>query len=276
MRIVRFDNGAGPEFGVATDDGVCATGYTDLTQIMRAGSSARWLDSLHQSLLPADVQLLAPQCAPGKMLFCGVNYRSHLQENPAATLPSEPLWFAKLPSALIGPGETIHPPTADTLLDYEVELAVIIGRRASKIDRSVALDYVFGYTLINDVSARDLQFDRGQLTLGKGSDTFCPLGPVIVTADSMGPLSDEVLTTTVNGETRQRAQAGEMLFAIPDLLEHLTSFITLEPGDVVTTGTPAGVGCFMNPPGYLNPGDVVTVSSTSIGDLTNPVGKPRP
>jgi 2,4-didehydro-3-deoxy-L-rhamnonate hydrolase len=273
MKIVRFDNGSGPEIGVLTDDGIRTTGQSCLTQTLRDGI----VPGAGRRTVPlgTDVRLLAPQGTPGKMLFCGVNYRSHLEENPGATLPTEPFWFSKLPSALIGSGDTIRPPVPGTLVDYEVELAVIIGRRANRLDRSTALEHVFGYTLINDVSARDLQFTRGQLTLGKNPDTFCPLGPVIVTADDMGPLTEEVLTTTVNGNIRQSGRASDMLFSIPELLEHLTSIITLEPGDVVTTGTPAGVGCFMDPPGYLRTGDLVTVSATSIGELTNTVGEPR-
>jgi 2,4-diketo-3-deoxy-L-fuconate hydrolase len=208
---------------------------------------------------------------PSKLLFCGVNYASHKEENPGATLPLEPFFFAKLPSAIVGPGEPIVIPAPESQVDYEVELAVVLERTLRHASRDEALEAVLGYTLVNDVSARDVQFRDNQVTLGKNFDSFCPLGPVLVPRAEMPPLRDVTLRTTVNGELRQEESAGNMLFGVGELLSRLSAVMTLEPGDVVTTGTPAGVGCFRDPPTYLQPGDVVTVEADAIGRLENPV-----
>lgn len=208
---------------------------------------------------------------PSKLLFCGVNYASHKEENPDAVMPAEPFFFAKLPSAIVGAGEPVVMPYRGCLLDYEVELAVVIGERAHGLVPENALDCVEAYTLVNDVSARDVQFRDGQVTLGKNFDTFCPLGPRLVPAAEMPPLDQILLRTTVNGEVRQEETAGAMIFSIPTLLCHLSRVMTLEPGDVVTTGTPAGVAAFRDPSAYLEPGDVVRVEAEPIGVLENEV-----
>jgi 2,4-diketo-3-deoxy-L-fuconate hydrolase len=208
---------------------------------------------------------------PSKLLFCGVNYASHKEENPAAVMPSEPFFFAKLPSAIVAAGEPIVMPYPDCWLDYEVELAMVIGARARNLTPENAIDCVEAYTLVNDVSARDVQFRDSQVTLGKNFDTFCPLGPRLVPAASMPPLDQVLLRTTVNGEVRQEESAGAMIFSITTLLCHLSRVMTLEPGDVVTTGTPAGVAAFREPSAYLRPGDVVRVEAEQIGVLENEV-----
>jgi 2-keto-4-pentenoate hydratase/2-oxohepta-3-ene-1,7-dioic acid hydratase in catechol pathway len=172
---------------------------------------------------------------------------------------------------VIGPGEPIVIPRENTETDYEVELAMVIGRPAKRLDAGSALDAVFGWTILDDVSARNVQFKENQITLGKGPDTFCPLGPEVVTADELGDWESLHVSTTLNGETMQSSPTSEMVFAPPVLLAFLTALVTLEPGDVVSTGTPAGVGCFRHPPVYLRPGDEVIVSVDRIGDLTNPV-----
>jgi 2-keto-4-pentenoate hydratase/2-oxohepta-3-ene-1,7-dioic acid hydratase in catechol pathway len=215
-------------------------------------------------------RLLAP-LRPGKILCSGVNYASHSEENPDAVMPTEPFFFSKLPSAVVGPGEPIVIPRPETKTDYEVELAMVIGRRARGLSEASALDSVFGWTILHDVSARDIQFKDNQITLGKNPDTFSPLGPEVVTTDEFGDWSKAHVSTTLNGETKQSSPTSEMLFTPARLLEFLTALVTLEPGDVVTTGTPAGVGTFRKPPVYLKPGDEVTVSVDRIGDLTNPV-----
>ncbi|MGH2945553.1 MAG: fumarylacetoacetate hydrolase family protein [Solirubrobacteraceae bacterium] len=215
--------------------------------------------------------LAAPLPGPSKLLFCGVNYASHMEENPATVLPEEPFFFAKLPSAIVGPGEPIVMPYPECELDYEVELAVVIGRRARHVERDRVLEHVFGYTLVNDVSARDVQFRNAQITLGKNFDTFCPIGPAVVPVAEMPSLDAVRVRTTVNGDVRQDAGASEMLFGVPELVSRLSQVMTLEPGDVVTTGTPAGVGCFRRPPAYLRPGDVVAVEADGVGRLENPV-----
>jgi 2-keto-4-pentenoate hydratase/2-oxohepta-3-ene-1,7-dioic acid hydratase in catechol pathway len=212
-----------------------------------------------------------PLGIPSKLLFCGINYASHLDENPSGVLPDEPFFFAKLPSAIIGPGDPIRIPYERCQVDYEVELAVVIGRRAHRLAPEDALDAVFGYTLVNDVSARDVQVRNAQVTLGKNFDTFCPIGPTVVGVDQIGDPSKLRITARVNGEIRQDASTADMLFGIPELLSRLSHVMTLEPGDIVTTGTPAGVGCFRDPPLYLRPGDLVAVEADGIGRLENPV-----
>jgi len=272
VRLVAFESGGRARVGVRSGEGVAPLPYEDMTALIRDGD--RGLDAARQaaasgpSLQPD--RLLAP-LRPGKILCSGVNYASHSEENPAAVLPAEPFFFSKLPSAVIGPDEAIVIPQAHMQVDYEVELALVVGRRARRLDEESALDAIFGWTVLNDVSARDIQFKDNQITLGKNPDTFAPLGPEIVTADELGDWSTLRLRTTLNGETMQSSPTSEMLFGPGRLLAALTALITLEPGDVVTTGTPAGVGCFRDPPVWLRPGDVITVSVDRIGDLTNPV-----
>jgi 2,4-didehydro-3-deoxy-L-rhamnonate hydrolase len=218
----------------------------------------------------ADATLSAP-IRPGKILCSGVNYASHADENPDAKMPEEPFFFSKLPSSVIGPGEPIRIPRETTLTDYEVELSMVIGTRGYRIPEERALEHVFGWTVLHDVSARDVQFKDMQITLGKNPDTFAPIGPEIVTTDELGDWSTLRISTTLNGQVMQDAQTSDMLFTPARLLAFLTDLITLEPGDVVTTGSPAGVGFFRTPPVYLQPGDTVTVSVDRIGELTNPV-----
>ena len=218
-----------------------------------------------------EVRLRPPLLRPGKILCVGTNFEGHLAENPAATRPPEPFIFAKLPSGVIGPGDAIVKPTPATQLDYEVELAVVIGRPLRQVPAERALEYVAGYTIMNDVSARDVQFRNNQITLGKNFDTFAPLGPCLVTADEIGDPRRLRLRTWVNGELRQDETAADMIFGVADVLAYLSAVMTLEPGDVVSTGTPAGVGAFRQPPAYLEPGDVVTLEIEGIGRLENPV-----
>jgi 2-keto-4-pentenoate hydratase/2-oxohepta-3-ene-1,7-dioic acid hydratase in catechol pathway len=212
-----------------------------------------------------------PLGTPSKLLFCGVNYASHLDENPMGVLPEEPFFFAKLPSAIVGPGDPIRIPYEGCQVDYEVELAIVIGRQAYRLTREDALDAVYGYTLVNDVSARDVQMRNAQVTLGKNFDTFCPVGPRVVGVDQIRDPSQLRISTRVNGELRQEALTSDMLFDVPELLSRVSHVMTLERGDIVTTGTPAGVGCFRTPPVYLQPGDVVVVEAEEIGQLQNPV-----
>jgi 2-keto-4-pentenoate hydratase/2-oxohepta-3-ene-1,7-dioic acid hydratase in catechol pathway len=215
--------------------------------------------------------LLCPVDRPNKVLCAGINYGSHKTENPAAVLPHVPFFFSKLPSAVIGPGEVVAKPRPDTQLDYEVELAVVIGRRVKALSPSDALDAVWGYTVMNDISARDIQFTDNQITLGKGCDSFCPLGPCVVPASEVPDPQDLIVSSFVNGEQRQKESTANMLFSVADLLAYLSRYITLDVGDVVTTGTPAGVGCFMQPQSWLQPGDLVEVQVDGIGRLSNPV-----
>ncbi|MGH9185001.1 MAG: fumarylacetoacetate hydrolase family protein [Acidimicrobiales bacterium] len=268
MRLVTYSDVTGPRVGLLTRDGVAATDATDMLAVVRSGKLP------HTTSAPkpvADLRLLAPLPRPGKLLFCGVNYASHKQENPSATLPSEPFFFAKLPSAVIGPDEPIRIPSPQSQVDYEVELAVVIGKGGKGLRREGAAEHIFGYTVVNDVSGRDVQFKDNQITLGKGFDTFAPMGPCIVTADEIGDPQALRVNAYVNGEQRQAEATANMLFPVDVVLEFVSRYITLEPGDIVTTGTPAGVGLFRSPPTFLAPGDVVEVEVDAIGRLRNPV-----
>jgi len=271
VRLVTFEQDGKSKVGVRVDGGVVPLPYTDMASLIRAGDEG--LEAAKHAAEvgePVEGRLLAP-VRPQTILASGPNYASHAEENPGATPPTEPFFFSKLPSAVIGPGEAIVIPYPDTQTDWEVELAMVIGRRAKRLSAHSALDSVFGWTILNDVSARDVQLSGGQLTMGKCPDTFAPLGPEIVTSDEIGDWSEMRVSTTVNGTTMQDAPTSEMLFSPGRMLEFITALITLEPGDVVSTGTPAGVAVFRDPPPYLRPGDVVTVAVDRIGELTNPV-----
>jgi 2-keto-4-pentenoate hydratase/2-oxohepta-3-ene-1,7-dioic acid hydratase in catechol pathway len=269
MRLVTYAAGKRTGVGVRRDGAVFDTGYADMHALIADGA-----DGLERAEAAgeevADARLVAP-IRPGKILCSGVNYASHAEENPNAVMPEEPFFFSKLPSAVIGPDEPIRIPRPTTLTDYEVELAMVIGTRAQRVTEERALEHVFGWTVLHDVSARDVRFRDNQITLGKNPDTFAPIGPEIVTSDELGDWSTLRVSSTLNGEVMQDSATTEMLFPPARLLAFLTDLITLEPGDVVTTGSPAGVGCFREPPVYLRPGDTVTVSVDRIGDLTNPV-----
>jgi len=218
-----------------------------------------------------EVKLLAPIRRPGKILCSGINYRSHKEENPNATIPSEPFFFSKLPSCVIGPDEPIIKPSQTSQLDYEVEFAVVIGRAMKNTPESEVMDSIAGYTILHDVSARDVQFKDSQITLGKNFDTFCPLGPCIVTREELPDPPHVKLRSFVNGQRMQDGSTADWVFPLPKLLSFLSSVMTLEPGDVVSTGTPAGVGVFRKPQVFLKPGDVVRLEIEGIGVLENPV-----
>jgi 2-keto-4-pentenoate hydratase/2-oxohepta-3-ene-1,7-dioic acid hydratase in catechol pathway len=215
-----------------------------------------------------DIELLPPVLKPGKIICVGLNYRSHLAllNEP---LSDQPMLFFKPSSSLIAAGGTIVIPRVSRQVDYEGELAVVIGKSGKYIREQDALSYVGGYTCANDVSAHDIEFRAA--TTGKMLDTFCPLGPVLVTADEI-PNPDELhLQTTLNGEVVQDAFTWDMRFSVAALISSISSLATLEPGDVILTGTPAGLGCMRNPQVFLKPGDCITVAIDGIGELTNRV-----
>lgn len=215
-------------------------------------------------------QLLLP-LRPGKIVAIGLNYHDHVVES-GVEVPAEPLVFAKFPSSAIGPDQPIVIDTSLTRrVDWEVELAVVIGRRMRNVTEADALGYVFGYTVANDVSARDVQFSDGQWVRGKSLDTFCPLGPVVVTRDEVPDPQALRLRTLVNNEVVQDSSTSEMIFSVAQLLAFCSRAFTLEPGDVVLTGTPWGCGEFMTPRRWLSAGDVVVVEAEGIGRLCNPV-----
>jgi 2-keto-4-pentenoate hydratase/2-oxohepta-3-ene-1,7-dioic acid hydratase in catechol pathway len=217
-----------------------------------------------------DARLIAP-VTPGKVVAIGLNYKDHIAETGLPT-PDRPLIFAKFPSSVIGPGAAIRiDPEITERVDWEVGLCAIVGRQMSRVPERDALDYVFGYTVGNDVSARDVQFGDGQWVRGKSLDTFCPLGPCVVSADEIPDPQDVRLTTRVNGETMQDASTAAMVFGVAELLAYCSRSFTLEPGDVLMTGTPWGCGEFMDPKRSLADGDVVEVEAAGIGVLRNPV-----
>jgi 2-keto-4-pentenoate hydratase/2-oxohepta-3-ene-1,7-dioic acid hydratase in catechol pathway len=227
-----------------------------------------------QYILPlAAVSLLAPIPRPRKNIFCvGKNYRDHVKELKSEELPKYPVFFTKAPTAVIGPEMAIDShPEVTRYLDYEGELSVVIGAEAKAVKKEQVLDYIFGYTILNDVSARDRQKRHGQWFMGKSLDTFAPMGPVLVHKDELPDPHNLKIETRVNGEVRQSANTAMMIFDIPALIETLCAGITLEPGDIIATGTPAGVGLGFDPPRFLQPGDVVEVEIEGIGVLRNTV-----
>jgi 2,4-didehydro-3-deoxy-L-rhamnonate hydrolase len=206
---------------------------------------------------------------PGKIVCVGLNYRDHAEEQ-GVELPSEPLLFAKWPTSLIGPGEAIVIPPIVTKCDYEAELGLVIGERVKAVSKENALEAVRGYVCANDVSARDLQFSDGQWTRGKSPDTFCPVGPM-VSRDEITDPHDLAIRAIVSGEVLQDSSTANLIFGVDEVISYVSQTTTLEPGDLILTGTPAGVGVFRDPQRLLQPGDEVTIEIERIGSLTNPV-----
>ena len=283
MRLVSVRGAHAPELGVQVDDRwlpaseVLAGGPSTMDELVRGGSGT--LSALRTAIDPARVaregrpiaeaELLAPVGRPGKVVAIGRNYREHADEEGVDT-PAAPLIFAKWPSTIVGPGTDIRwDPAYATQVDYEAELAVVIGREARRVSVADALDHVLGYTCLNDVSARDLQFGDGQWTRGKSLDTFCPMGPALVTADELGDPQGLAIECRVNGEVLQRSTTAAMFFGVAEIVSHCSMAFTLEPGDVIATGTPGGVGIFRDPPILLQDGDVVEVTIERIGTLRN-------
>jgi len=253
---------------------------SDLLSFLRLGEAGRVAAAHVLERVPTepgivykagDVRLCAPIPRPGKILCAGINFHSHLLENPSAKIPEFPFFFAKLPSVVIGPGDPIRLPRLSQQVDWEVELAVVIGRTASWLSEEEALQAVAGYVVLNDVSARDIQFKDNQITLGKNFDTFAPMGPCLVTSDEVPEPGAVRLRSFVNDQCMQDASTTEWIFPLPFLLSFLSRVMTLEPGDVVSTGTPGGVGVFRSPPVFLRPGDVVVVEAEGIGRVENSV-----
>ncbi|MEX2643978.1 MAG: fumarylacetoacetate hydrolase family protein [Acetobacterales bacterium] len=216
------------------------------------------------------VTLLAPVPRPPKITCVGLNYRDHALEggNP---IPEHPVLFSKYPVSVIGPGETIRLPKVSTRVDYEGEFAVVIGKRAKHVAKADALDVVAGYTVMNDVSARDWQKRTSQWMVGKAFDTFAPMGPALVTKDEVPDPHALSIRTYVNGELRQDSNTRELIFGVDDLIAEISQIWTLEPGDVILTGTPSGVGAYWDPPKLLKAGDRVRIEIEKVGVLENPV-----
>jgi len=287
---VQYVNGGQTGCGLQIGDAVFYSGYDDTLSLIRDGERGlERAETMAGSTDPVRYDRIIEPLRPGKIFGSGVNYRSHGDEEEGYEFPDEVVWdFIKLTSAVVGPGEPIViPPNDDVIkrlpggparlsehgfaVDYEVELGVVIGKRAKNVRAEDGLDYIFGYTVMNDVGSRSVQFHNKQADLGKNFDTFCPMGPCIVTRDELPDWQAIRIQSHVNGELRQDALIGEQIGPPPVGIEWLSSIITLEPGDCLSTGTPAGCGTFMNPPRFLAPGDTVTVSASGVGDLTNPV-----
>jgi 2-keto-4-pentenoate hydratase/2-oxohepta-3-ene-1,7-dioic acid hydratase in catechol pathway len=218
----------------------------------------------------SQVQLLAPVPRPGKLICIGLNYRDHAAESKMP-IPERPVVFSKFSTSVIGPGEPVVLPATSKQVDYEAELAVVIGRQCRNVKASRAYEYVLGYSLINDVSARDFQFADGQWQRGKSCDTFAPLGPAIVTTSQVPDPHKLSIKLRLNGKTMQDSNTDQLIFGVPELVEFLSETITLEPGDVIATGTPPGVGFARTPPIFIQPGDVMEVEIEKVGLLRTPV-----
>lgn len=217
-----------------------------------------------------DAYWFAPVPRPGKVICIGLNYRDHAAES-GMPIPDRPVLFSKFSTAVIAPGEPVVLPATSEQVDYEAELAVVIGRRARNVSADAAYEYVLGYTAFNDVTARDFQFSDGQWQRGKSCDTFAPMGQTIVTIDDIPDPHKLSIRLLLNGRVMQDSNTDQLIFSVPQLIEFISESITLEPGDVIATGTPPGVGFARKPPIFLRPGDVMEVEIEGIGGIDNPV-----
>jgi 2-keto-4-pentenoate hydratase/2-oxohepta-3-ene-1,7-dioic acid hydratase in catechol pathway len=257
--------------------GLRGAGFNDLISIIAGGADAldrvmRWQANPPggELLDPATAKLASPIPRPPKIICIGLNYRDHAEETKMA-IPEVPTVFAKFPTSVTGHGHPIILPKASSKPDYEAEFAVVIGKGGRHIREADWRDHVFGYTILNDVSARDFQMATTQWMIGKTFDTFAPIGPAVVTADEIEDPHNLRISLTLNGETMQDSNTRNLIFQVPFLIAHLSSVFTLEPGDIIATGTPAGVGFARKPPRWLKPGDEVRVRVEGIGELVNPV-----
>lgn len=278
MRFVRYTTGDTTRWGVAIEDTVYSLGdapfgeptYEDIATPGYRAKVQQALDTNAVTGTPrSDVRELAPVPDPGKIVCVGLNYHDHAEEQDEE-VPEKPILFGKSSTAVTNPDAAIiHPDDVDQV-DYEVELGVVIGRTAKNVDSEDAANYIAGYTVLNDVSARDAQFEDEQFFRGKSYDTFAPMGPELVTGDQIDPNNLDV-ACRVNGDEKQSSNTEEFIFNVYELVEYLSGVMTLEPGDVISTGTPGGVGIFRDPPELLEPGDEVEVDIESIGTLQNTV-----
>jgi 2-keto-4-pentenoate hydratase/2-oxohepta-3-ene-1,7-dioic acid hydratase in catechol pathway len=241
-------------------------GGTSLRELLEAGRVAELAEADGPPTGLAEVELLAPIPDPQKLIGIGLNYAEHAREGRTEP-PSSPTFFAKFANALRPDGATVNLPAASEKVDYEAEVAFVVGRRAKDVPESEAIDHLAGYTLLNDLSARDLQFATPQWMPGKVFDGAAPCGPAIVTPDEAGPADAIGIALDLNGERMQEDTTAGLIFSIPQLMAHLSHLMTLEPGDIVATGTPAGVGGAREPSVWLKPGDEVVVSSPQLGEL---------
>lgn len=280
MRLITFERNATAEPGVVSGDQVIAirgAGFRDALAVIEGGPDALkriddWIlkPPSGEAMPLGAVKLAAPIPRPPKIICVGLNYRDHAAESKME-IPKAPTIFSKYSTAVIGPGAPIVLPRLSSKPDYEAEFAFVIGKGGRYIAGANWRDHVFGYTILNDVSARDYQMATSQWMMGKTFDTFAPIGPWIVTAGDIADPHALDISMTINGEVLQHSNTSNLIFRVPDLIEYLSGVFTLEAGDVISTGTPAGVGFARNPPRFLRPGDDVVVRVEGIGELRNPV-----
>jgi 2-keto-4-pentenoate hydratase/2-oxohepta-3-ene-1,7-dioic acid hydratase in catechol pathway len=277
MQFVRYASGGSPQWGVRRNETIvplvgmrdefsvaklCDPGFLQVAEEAVAAAESR-------AVPIAETTLLAPVPRPGQFICVGLNYHDHAEEQDEE-VPERPLLFGKSPSAVTNPGDPIVHPSDIEEVDYEVELGVVIGRTARKIDAADAREHVAGYTAINDVSGRDAQFEDGQYFRGKSFETFAPMGPTLVPDAYLDP-NDIDVACRVNDEIKQSSNTAQFIFTVEELIAYMSDVMTLRPGDVISTGTPGGVGIFRDPPDLLEAGDVVEVEIEGIGTLRNPV-----
>lgn len=289
MKLITFETDGrlaagyidGDDAVICAEDSEAGTAVRSLIESGQGVSSWATKGGDARRVALASVRLVAPMPKLGRDVFCvGKNYHAHAAEfhgsgfdsTAKSAVPEHPVIFTKATTALVGPGDTVRASLDPTgSVDYEGELGVVIGRRTSGATREAAMDAVFGYVVVNDMTSRELQRRHNQWVIGKGLDTFCPMGPWIATADEIGDPAQLRLVTRVNGETRQDASVAGLIFDIPTLIETLSRYVTLLPGDVIATGTPEGVGIGFKPPRYLKKGDRVAVEIDGLGVLENPI-----
>jgi 2-keto-4-pentenoate hydratase/2-oxohepta-3-ene-1,7-dioic acid hydratase in catechol pathway len=266
VRIVSYSTGDGPRAGALVDDRVVGIG-SSVRELLTLGGLEEAAADLNAGAghLLAEVELLPPVPDPGKIVCLGLNYGAHAAE-AGLEPPESPTFFAKFRNALVGTGARVELPSASDKVDYEAEVAFVIGRRAKEVPEADALGHVAGYMLLNDLSARDLQFATPQWMPGKVFDGSAPCGPWLATPDEVAHDAIE-FSLTLNGEEMQSASTDDLVFGIPAIVAHLSSLMTLEPGDVISTGTPSGVGSTRDPRVWLQPGDEVVIGSPALGEL---------
>jgi 2-keto-4-pentenoate hydratase/2-oxohepta-3-ene-1,7-dioic acid hydratase in catechol pathway len=279
MRLITFRDGAGdPRPGALTDKGIVDLsqhGFHSVAEVIQGGADA--LDKAtaavkkNEAWIAEDkAKILTPLRNPPRIFCVGLNYRDHAVESKME-IPKVPTVFFKLTSAIAAPGEPIRLPSLSKQPDYEAEFALVIGKHGKNISRDQWKEYVFGYTILNDVSARDIQLSTSQWILGKSFDTFCPIGPAIVTKDEIADPHALSIQLSIDGEILQKSNTRELIFKAPDLISYISSITALEPGDIISTGTPAGVGLGRTPQRWLRPGETITIEVEGLGKLTNPV-----
>jgi ureidoglycolate lyase len=280
MRIAAFSNGAAAQLGVVVGEKIIPLSIEpslpgDMIALIEGWDTyAKLVKRLQETATGAmdlaSVHLRAPVARPSKILAIGLNYADHIAESGMET-PKDQLWFSKLPNTIVGPFDGVQIPIASSMIDYEVELVTVIGRRGRHISVGDARRHVFGYCVGNDVSVRDWQMMTSQWVIGKSFDTHGPIGPFITTTDAIADPHRLKIRASVNGETRQSSDTRHLVFNVWEQIAHLSKAMTLEPGDLIFTGTPGGVGVAMKPPRFLVPGDVVRCEIEELGVIENPL-----